>query len=264
MFLVNLKRIYDAIATKASTSALAAFFPLAGGNVTGAVSQARTLTDTSGASTPDVAITTTYNEPTGNATHTNVVINRVETHEPASDSRFFDFQVNGVSAAHMHHTGVMFAFQYVGNGGQLVGLNASNITTGTLSPVVIPSLSYVSFDGGTMNNYAALSFQGTGMLAGLGYIYADNIQPSGYNGTSVYIGDLDGNGVGTTLQVDADSGVFWFNQGDLNLGGGGLQNVSGLTLNTTTPAAPANGQIWFTGSAVKVRIGGVTKTFTVT
>lgn len=51
---------------------------------------------------------------------------------------------------------------------------------------------------------------------------------------------------------------------------GGLVNVTGdaaghFFLNSiAAPGAPANGAIWFTGSALQMRIGGVTKTFTLT
>jgi hypothetical protein len=68
--------------------------------------------------------------------------------------------------------------------------------------------------------------------------------------------------------------------GDINISAGtaGTVNITGKTkmsasttagasLNIasgTAPTTPANGDIWFDGSALKIRIGGTTKTFTVT
>lgn len=47
--------------------------------------------------------------------------------------------------------------------------------------------------------------------------------------------------------------------------GGGATNASSLRINAgVAPTAPVNGDIWFDGTNIKMQIGGVTKTFTLT
>jgi hypothetical protein len=45
--------------------------------------------------------------------------------------------------------------------------------------------------------------------------------------------------------------------------GAGTTSAAQINLaSSTAPTSPANGDIWFDGTDIKMRIGGVTKTFT--
>jgi hypothetical protein len=48
----------------------------------------------------------------------------------------------------------------------------------------------------------------------------------------------------------------------LSMGAGTTSNAQINLASSTAPTSPANGDIWFDGTDIKMRIGGVTKTFT--
>jgi hypothetical protein len=50
----------------------------------------------------------------------------------------------------------------------------------------------------------------------------------------------------------------------LSMGAGTTSNAQINLASSTAPTSPANGDIWFDGTDIKMRIGGVTKTFTLT
>ncbi len=81
-----------------------------------------------------------------------------------------------------------------------------------------------------------------------------------------------------TAGTGGNTSAFWINaSGNIGIGGastagvGWLQIIAGTTANAqlhltagVAPTTPNNGDIWFDGTNIKMQIGGVTKTFTLT
>jgi hypothetical protein len=148
------------------------------------------------------------------------------------------------------------------NGTARVSGNAS-FTTGTASQgtLIVPSTStlyssngginttsiYSSFANTTGDAFLTLVGGGTNSNA---YTY---IQSNGYIGTrgALRIGASSGTDVVTALTNT------W-----LNVAAGTTARSQINLASSTAPTSPNNGDIWFDGTDLKMRIGGVTKTFT--
>jgi hypothetical protein len=88
---------------------------------------------------------------------------------------------------------------------------------------------------------------------GAGAIYPLSLQPIG---GAVLIGASTSSG--EALQVTGTAKIT----SKLSMGAGTTSNAQINLASSTAPTSPANGDIWFDGTDLKMRIGGVTKTFT--
>lgn len=75
---------------------------------------------------------------------------------------------------------------------------------------------------------------------------------------AVVIGVWPGSSSGEKLQVEGTAKIT----SKLSIGAGTISNAQINLASSTAPTSPNNGDIWFDGTDLKMRIGGVTKTFT--
>jgi len=75
---------------------------------------------------------------------------------------------------------------------------------------------------------------------------------------AVVIGVWSGSSSGEKLQVEGTAKIT----SKLSIGAGTISNAQINLASSTAPTSPNNGDIWFDGTDLKMRIGGVTKTFT--
>jgi hypothetical protein len=78
------------------------------------------------------------------------------------------------------------------------------------------------------------------------------------NDSTVIVGSWGGTSSGDKLQVIGNANI----SNKLLLGAGTTSNAQINLASSTAPTSPNNGDIWFDGTDLKMRIGGVTKTFT--
>ena len=113
--------------------------------------------------------------------------------------------------------------------------------------------------GSTVNTQYGFNVSSSLIGATTNYGFFGNI-PSGTGRWNLYM-------VGTAqnyLAGNTGIGVAAKTTAELSLGAGTTAQAQINLASSTAPTSPQDGDIWFDGTALKIRIGGVTKTFTVT
>jgi hypothetical protein len=151
------------------------------------------------------------------------------------------FQVNGtarVSGAMLISSGTTSQGVFIGPGGSIRYTSESGVNTNAV---------YCS--GNTTTQDVIISYVGGNATSNIN-LY---IQTSGYIGTKggLRLGAASGTDVLTALTNT------W-----LNVAAGTTARSQINLASSTAPTSPNNGDIWFDGTDLKMRIGGVTKTFT--
>lgn len=159
-------------------------------------------------------------------------------------------------------------FQSAASGG--FQWNIANVSVGTLSSAGALALSagISATTGAYSDNLGTATAKKLGLNAGL----TSYLIESG-SGTIVdlYVGGAKGITVTTSAGIASSFTVqaSLVTVGSANIGsglavGGATPSSAGIALANATPGSLADGQIWWDGTNYKGRVGGVTKTFTVT
>ncbi len=170
-------------------------------------------------------------------------------HFLANTDATFDIGASGATRPrHLYVSGVIDAGSHVNCGGSSSFFwNArSRIFSDTDGNIRLSNNGQTDFGrlqfGGTTSSFPALSRSGTAIQARL----ADDSGRAGLEAS--------------TLGLTSDCTVG----GKLSLAAGTTGKASATIASGVAPTSPNNGDIWFDGTDLKMRIGGVTKTFTLT
>jgi hypothetical protein len=212
-------------------------------------------TETSGSVT-HVAIEPTYEQTTGTAANTDLLINRTETHVGSGTQLLADFQVGGTSKASIDHNGTINADAFVGDGSGLTNL-ASNSDIAYLQTEIdaidasgyITSADLTSLVFGSGNTYTGANSFAPSLSAASGTTVGCGLSPTYNNsGTAADI-DLLVNRTNTavgsgshkflSLQVSSSEKVSINTNGDLTCtsvtgDGSGLTSLNASNISSGT------------------------------
>jgi hypothetical protein len=177
----------------------------------------------------------------GNGTYLNINFPNGNVLVGTTTDAGFKLDVNGtarVSGAMLISSGTTSQGVFIGPGGSIRYTSESGVNTNAV---------YCS--GNTTTQDVIISYVGGNATSNIN-LY---IQTSGYIGTKggLRLGAASGTDVITALTNT------W-----LNVAAGTAARSQINLASSTAPTSPVNGDIWFDGTDLKMRIGGVTKTFT--
>jgi len=166
-----------------------------------------TNTKTSG-SQEAFRILRTYNQTSGTAANTDLLINRIETALGSGAQRLLDLQVGGISQFNVSNTGLvgigttspyakLSVEQGVGGTGDLFAIASSSNGTATTTHFVVDSLGNVGI--GTAVPYYPFSVRTTAVDSIVGDFR------NGTNGIEIGMADFGGNGVGRGIWGDGNA-----------------------------------------------------------
>jgi hypothetical protein len=197
----------------------------------------------------------------GTAGYTMLHINPTETAVGSGTKRLIEAQVGGVTQFAVGSTGsVLTAGDLIVNGTRLVtATNGTNIAVGigTNNPTSATANRTTLHMADTTGNGLEIRMNST------------SVQARQFNNNSEFGFGTDTNhtvrffvngGANTVIALDPSKQSTFF--GKINAVASDSIQASLKITAGTDPAAPVNGDIWFDGTNLKMRVGGVTRTFT--